>query len=167
MNRSLLWIGLSVGALLCAALLGSTTAFPQAVDVPAQAAEPLISLVDETPNAATTSVRGDASFANAPANFHRFASAQVGENSYPEQLTLRFAASTTLIEIKSSKDFTIEQGSTCTVDGSYSAGDKCALLVRFTPQGAGPRLGRLTITHTASAQPAAIGLGGNGFAPVV
>lgn len=157
------------GALLCAALLASTGAFAQVADVPAQPAAPVISLVGETPNTAnaTTPVKGEASFANAPANFHRFASARLGEDAHPEQLTLRFAASTTLTGIKSSKDFTIEQGSTCSVGAFYSAGSTCALMVRFTPQGPGHRSGQLMITNTASAQPAAIGLGGNGFAPVV
>ena len=169
MNRSFPWTGLYGGALFCAALLVSTAAFPQAIDIPEQSADPVISLVSETPNAisAATPVKGEASFANAPANFHRFASARVGEDSYPEQLTLRFAVSTTLTGINSSKDFTIESGGTCNVHAFYSAGSSCSLMVRFTPQGAGPRLGKLTITNTASAQPAAIGLGGSGFAPVV
>ena len=133
MNRSFLWTGLPAGALLCAALLASNPAFPQAVNVSAQSPAPVISLVGETPNAAsaTTPPKGEASFANAPANFHRFGSLRVGEDAYPEQLTLRFAASMTLTGIESSKDFTIEQGGTCSVHAFYSAGSTCALMVRL------------------------------------
>ncbi len=49
----------------------------------------------------------------------------------------------------------------------YAEGDSCILLVRFTPQGAGRRLGKLTIAHTASPKPMAFGLGGNGYAPII
>jgi hypothetical protein len=168
-NRPSSWTALCAGALLCLVSLAPSAVFSQSLNVVAQSAKPVISLVSETPNAAsaTTPVNGEVSFANAPVNFHSFASARVGEDTYPEQLTLRFAASTMLSEIKSSKDFQVEQGSSCMEGVFYSAGGSCVLLVRFTPQGPGRRLGELTITHTASAQPFAIGLGGNGYAPVV
>ena len=169
MNRSFLWTHLRIGALFCAVFLTPAAAFSQVVNVVAQRPTPVISLATESPNAAsaTTPVNGEVSFANAPVNFHRFASARVGEKTNAEQLTLRFAASTMLTGIKSSKDFQVEQGSSCKVQASYSAGASCALLVSFTPQGPGRRLGKLTITNTASEQPLSIGLGGNGFAPVV
>lgn len=168
MNRSAIWTALCAGALLCAAS-AVPTAFSQTRSVPAPTAKPVISLVNETPLAAsmTAPVKGEASFANAPANFHAFASAHVGENTTPERLTLRFAASTMLTQIKSTKDFQVEQGSTCIEGGYYSAGESCTLLVRFTPQGPGRRLGKLTISNTASATPFALGLGGSGFAPVI
>ena len=38
---------------------------------------------------------------------------------------------------------------------------------RFTPQGAGHRLGKVTIAHTAAAEPFSLGLGGSGYAPVL
>jgi Bacterial Ig-like domain (group 3) len=157
MNRSFLWC-----ILMCSALLMTTVAA-------SQSAKPVISLVNETSNAAstTTIVEGEASFANAPANFHAFASTHVGEETHTELLTLRFEESTTLTEIKSSKDFQVVQGGSCIEEGAYSAGQTCVLLVRFTPQGPGPRLGKLTIMHTASVEPMSIGLGGNGYSPVV
>jgi hypothetical protein len=169
MNRPVLWTALRTGALLCLVSPAPTAVFAQSRNTVAQSPKPVISLVSETPNAASeaTLVNGEVSFANAPASFHRFASARVGEDTYPEQLTLRFAASTRLTEIKSTKDFQVEQGSSCIEEGFYSAGETCVLLVRFTPQGPGARLGKLTITHTASAQPFSIGLGGFGYAPVV
>jgi hypothetical protein len=169
MNRSFLGIALRTGALLCAASLASTAAFPQSINAVAESTKPVISLVSETPNAASSTIpgKGEASFANAPVNFHSFASASVGEDARVEYLTLHFAASTKLTEIKSSKDFQVEQGGSCMEEVSYSAGETCVLLVRFTPLGPGPRLGKLTITHSASAQPFSIGLGGNGYAPVV
>lgn len=169
MNRSFLWTGLPSVALLCAASLVSTSALPQSTSVAARSAKPIISLVNEAPSlaSAVSPLQGDASFAEAPPNFHTFASASVGEDTHVEYLTLGFAASTKLIEIKSTKDFQVEHGGSCMEEVSYLAGDTCVLLVRFTPQGPGPRLGKLTITHTASVQAAAIGLGGNGYAPVV
>ena len=175
MNRSLLWTVLRSGALFCAALLAPTLAFSQAIqatNVSAQSARSIISLASETANAASarTAVKVEGPFANTPVKFHSFAAARVGEDTYPEQLTLRFSASTMLTGIKSSKDFQVQQGSTCHVGGLYSAGGSCALLVRFMPQGPGRRVGRLTITDTAdtaSGQISLIGLGGNGFAPVI
>jgi hypothetical protein len=116
---------------------------------------------------ATAPVKGEAPYANPPANFYSFASAKVGEPSTVEGLKLRFAAPTTLTSIQSTKDFTIEQGGSCREGQSFAKGDTCILLVRFTPQGAGPRLGHITINHSASATPASFGLGGNGYAPVI
>lgn len=167
-SNSAIWTTLCAGALLCAASLVPTAVSPQTRSAAAQSAKQVISLVSEpTAASVTTPVKGEASFANAPVNFHAFASAHVGENTIPERLTLHFAASTTLTQITSTKDFQVEQGSTCIEGGNYSAGESCTLLVRFTPQGAGRRLGKLTVSHTASATPFALGLGGYGYAPVV
>lgn len=168
-NRSVIWTALRAAALLCAASLLATAASAQTRTVPAQSSKPVISLINEMPKAAsaTTLVKGEASFANAPANFHAFASAQVGHPAYPDRLTLHFAASTTLTQIKSSKEFQVVDGSTCIEQGYYAAGESCDLLVQFDPQGPGRRLGNVTITNTASATPFSLGLGGFGFAPVV
>jgi Bacterial Ig-like domain (group 3) len=169
MNRAFLRTALSTGALLCPVFLAST-AFPQSTDVVAQSAKPVISLEPSAaPNTAAGAalLRGEASFVNAPANFHSFPSAQVGENSNVEHLTLRFAASTKLTKIESTKDFKIEQGGSCVEESFFAAGDSCTLLVRFTPQGPGPRLGKVTIANTASPQAFSLGLAGNGYAPVV
>jgi hypothetical protein len=168
MNRLSLWNALRAQVLLCPALF-ITIAVAQSANVFAQPAKPVISLdPSEPPNVASVApVKGEASFANAPANFHSFPSAGVGEDTYAERLTLHFGASTKLTRIESTKDFKVEESSSCAEGRSYSAGESCILLVHFMPQGPGRRLGRLTITHTASAEPFALGLGGNGFAPVV
>jgi hypothetical protein len=116
--------------------------------------------------AAAVRVRGEASFVNAPANFHSFTSTQAGEVGPLERLNLHFEASTKLTKIESTKDFVVEQGSSCVEGNVYNKGGSCMLLVRFAPQGAGKRLGKIKIEHTASATPFYVGLGGNGYAPV-
>lgn len=168
MNRSPIWSALRTGALLFAVALVPTAVFSQSHSVAAQSAKQVISLVNENPNAVPIAqVKGEASFANAPANFHAFASAQVGHPAYPDRLTLHFAASTTLTQIKSNREFQVVDSSTCIEQGYYAAGESCDLLVQFDPQGPGRRLGNVTITNTASATPFSLGLGGFGFAPVV
>jgi hypothetical protein len=148
---------LCTGLLLSSVLLASAA---QVVQSPAA-----VIWLEAAPNPAP--VKGEASFAHAPPNFRSFASAHVGEATPAQALTLRFGGTTTLTRIESSKDFLIEEGSTCAEAKIYTSGTSCVLMVRFTPQGPGARLGKLTITHTASAQPFNVGLGGNGYAPVV
>jgi Bacterial Ig-like domain (group 3) len=157
---------LYAAVLLCPALLASAAQ-------PSESTESVIAL-DPASNTAGTAVSAlstarsdDAMFANAPPNFRSFAAAHVGENTSPQQLTLRFSAATTLTAIDLSKDFQLVSGGTCAEEQSYAAGASCTLLVRFTPQGAGPRLGKLTVSNTAMAQPFAFGVGGNGYAPIV
>ncbi len=104
---------------------------------------------------------------DAPANFRRFGEVKAGEVGSLHTLTLRFAETVTLSEIKSAKDFRIEQGGSCVAGGRYEANTTCTLLVRFTPQGPGNRLGRLVISHSGSATPDAFGLGGDGYSPVI
>lgn len=148
--------------LLSAAFLGSTLS-------PAQVAKPAITL-DPQPGgsgAMASYVRGEATFENAPENFHSFPSVHAGELGDAEPLTLRFSTTTKLTKIESTKDFHVEQGSSCVEGNVYEKDGSCNLLVRFTPQGPGHRLGKLTITHTASVTPMFVGLGGNGYAPVL
>jgi hypothetical protein len=110
----------------------------------------------------------DSKFENAPANYRVFPAATVGEFTGAEVITLNFAGQTTISRIKATnKDFVIEPGGTCLHGISYTRGESCSLVVRFNPQGAGRRLGFLSITHSAAAAPATIGLAGNGYAPVV
>lgn len=152
---------LRTGALLCSVCLATSAAR-------AQAAQQTITLDPGSRNPATeVTVQGEASFANPPANFYAFTSARAGSPGSPEEIRLRFAAPTTLLGIQSTKDFPIEPGGSCAEGRSFAAGDTCVLFVRFTPQGAGRRLGRLTITHSGSPEPAALGLGGYGYAPIV
>ncbi len=156
-------------ALMCPILFASTAVVAQSEHDSAPSAKPVIALA---PSAVPDAYRlppkaGEASFENPPANFHAFASAHVGEIADEEPLTLKFNASTRLTKIELSKDFLVGPASSCQVGNRYSEGDSCVLLVRFTPQGAGRRLGKLTISHTASPRPMAFGIGGNGYAPVL
>jgi hypothetical protein len=112
--------------------------------------------------------KGEYSFANGPANFYAFSPAKVGEKAPLEAVTLRFSVPATITKIESTNaDFVVEDGGSCTAGNTYGKGDTCMVLVRFTPQGPGRRLGRLNVSHTASAEPAAFGLGGNGYAPAL
>jgi hypothetical protein len=111
---------------------------------------------------------GDARFEAAPANYHVFPAAAVGDNTGVEVLTLKFAGETRLTEIHSTnKDFVIEPGSSCRQGDAYTLGETCSLLVRFSPQAAGHRLGFICIAHSDAAIPATFGLTGNAYAPVV
>jgi Bacterial Ig-like domain (group 3) len=165
MNVAARWTVLCAGALLFPALLAAAAPL-------LPSAKSIISLDAAPSNASAATdaagiVKGEASYANAPANFRSFASTRVGADAPAQSLTLHFAASTTLTAIDSTKDFRVVSGGTCATEQSYSAGGSCTLLVQFTPQGPGPRLGNVAISHTASAEPFLVGLGGNGYAPVV
>jgi hypothetical protein len=109
---------------------------------------------------------GGRRLAETPSNFRRLGEATVGEPADVHTLTLRFAADTTLTEISSTPDFPI-QGGSCIKGNTYQRGAACTVLVRFTPQGPGNRLGHLTIAHSGSATPDSIGLGAYGEAPVL
>jgi hypothetical protein len=130
--------------------------------------KPVITLAPATgPNAPAPAFAANGQKIKTPANFRDFGSAAAGESADVQTLTLRFAASTKLQAIASTRDFTVESGGSCIEGDTYPAGGSCTLLVRFTPQGAGHRLGKLTIAHSASPTPAYVGLGGYGYAPVV
>jgi hypothetical protein len=102
-----------------------------------------------------------------PENFRRLGEAWVGQSADLHLLTLRFVENIKITGIQSTQDFRVEQGSSCVAENAYAAGTTCTLLVRFTPKGAGQRLGHVTISHSGSATPFAFGLGGFGYAPVV
>jgi len=156
------------GMFLC--LLASTPAFTQQVVRSLQPPESIVSLAPIPRPQGEILARhpGDSTFAHAPANYHVFAAATVGQDAGVEMLTLNFAASTTLTGIKSkNKDFVVEPGSTCHEGNGYARGQSCTLLVRFNPQGPGHRLGFINVSHTADASPMSFGLTGNGYAPVV
>ncbi|HEY6446321.1 MAG TPA: choice-of-anchor D domain-containing protein, partial [Acidobacteriaceae bacterium] len=159
--------------LMCSALLTAQMGSPQSVQTapiePAPSVQRVLSLDPSSAYASANRpiVKGEASFANAPANFYAFASARAGETARVEGVKLRFDAPTTLTKIESTADFTIEDGGSCVEGQSYAKGDTCIVLVRFTPQGAGRRLGKLTVAHAGPAEPAAFGLGGYGYEPVV
>src|ERR1700722_9416656 len=138
MNVATRWTVLCAAVLLYPALLASGAPL-------SPSAKSIISL-DAAPSSASAAadaasiVKGEASYADAPANFRSFDSARAGESGSLQSLTLRFAAPTTLTAIDSTKDFRVVSGGTCATEQSYSAGDGCTLLVQFTPKGPGPRL---------------------------
>jgi sugar lactone lactonase YvrE len=105
--------------------------------------------------------------AKMPADFYHFGAVKAGAVSEAQPLTLRFAIATKLTGIHSTPDFTVEQGGSCVAGNVYEAKSSCVVLVRFTPQGPGHRLGKLTVAHSAAAEPLSVGLNGFGYAPVV
>jgi hypothetical protein len=164
MTTRLFSVSATLARILSSAALLACTALP------AQNSPHLITLdhggAPQSPN--YVRARGEASFANGPANFYAFSPVRAGDASQLEAVTLRFSAPTTLTKIESaSADFQIESGGSCIAGNSYLRGDSCIVLMRFTPQGAGRRLGRLTVSHTASPVPAVFGLGGYGYSPVI
>jgi hypothetical protein len=102
-----------------------------------------------------------------PANFQRLGDAHAGEGGQLHTVTLRFKDATKLTKITSNSEFHVEQGSSCVEGNRYETDNTCTLLIRFEPKGAGNRLGRVKIEHTASVTPFYVGLGGNGYAPVL
>ena len=107
--------------------------------------------------------------AGAPAiarDYREFAGARLGEPTEPEVFTLQFNQATKLTAISASNDFHVS-GSTCIEGHAYTGGDRCSVWVVFTPQGPGHRTGKLTVSHTGSAEPFLVPTGGTGFGPVV
>lgn len=158
------------GILLCPVLLAFTPTLAQQVVRTGELPQSVISLAPSPKPQGALLARhaGDATFEHALANYHVFTATTVGEDAGVEVLTLNFAAATRLTGIASkNKDFVLEPGGSCIEGDSYDKGGNCALLVRFSPQGPGHRLGFLTVTNTTDAQPMSIGLTGNGYAPVV
>lgn len=156
--------------LLCPVLLAVT---PNCAQQVIRSAEPGPSIITLAPSPRPQGVllarhENDSRFENAPANYHVFSAATVGEDVGTEVLTLKFTAATRLTKIASkNRDFIVEPGGTCAEGNSYGKGDNCTLMVRFSPQGPGHRLGFVNVTHTADATPMSFGLTGNGYAPVV
>jgi hypothetical protein len=103
----------------------------------------------------------------APENARRLGEAKTGEPAELHTLTLRFTETTKLTSIASTRDFPLEQGGSCVEGRVFAAGATCSLLVRFTPQGPGHRLGHVTIGHSASAKPFSITLTGTAFEPTI
>jgi hypothetical protein len=160
--------GMLIGAVLLA--FSSTTAFAQQKLSSNEHRQSLISVAPAAHPQGEMLARhpGDATFKNAPANYHVFSAATAGEDAGVEPIRLNFAGETRLTRIESkSKDFVVEPGGTCHEGHSYAKGDSCSLMVRFNPQGAGHRLGHLEIAHSAEAEPLDVGLVGNGYSPVI
>jgi hypothetical protein len=105
------------------------------------------------------------SLAKMPANSYHFGVAAVGKPATPETLKFEFSASTTVTNISSSPDFTIVPGGTCGVGHRYGKGSTCELRVQFTPQGAGPRSGK--IVFETDIQPVRVAALGYYYTPVI
>ncbi|HKF49548.1 MAG TPA: Ig-like domain repeat protein [Terracidiphilus sp.] len=103
----------------------------------------------------------------APENFRHLGEATVGEETDLHTLTLRFAQSTRITGISITGDFHVDQGGSCVEGNVYQQGATCQVLVRFAPQGPGNRLGKLSVSNDLSALPAAFGIGGYGYSPVI
>ncbi|HWE87189.1 MAG TPA: Ig-like domain repeat protein [Terracidiphilus sp.] len=102
-----------------------------------------------------------------PSDFRRLGEATVGQLGDLHTLTLRFSQDTRITGISVTADFKVEQGGSCVEGNVYKKDATCRLLVRFTPQGPGNRIGKLTVSESASATPDAFGLGGFSYSPVV
>jgi hypothetical protein len=103
--------------------------------------------------------------ARMPPDFHHFGVASAGRPAEPETLTLRFTANTTITNISTTPDFKVVPDGTCHTGHRYTSAGTCQLVVRFTPHGAGPRLGKLTVDTQAGR--AHFGLLGYYYSPVV
>ena len=167
-------------AALSIAVLSAVTAFqPAGAQETGQAAGPqqtvagstqhAISLVPLTDQelAAQSLSTGAKTPATTAANFREFASVQAGQVVEAKPLTLHFARAAKVTRIKSTSDFTVEQGGSCVEGNSYAANATCTLMMRFTPQGPGWRLGKVQITNSADLTPFYVGLGGYGAAPAI
>ena len=104
---------------------------------------------------------------DSPANFRRLGEVRAGETGDVHTLTLRFAETTRLTGITATKEFRVEKGGSCETGNTYAKDTTCTLLMRFTPKGAGNRLGRLSVSTNLLATPMAFGLGGYGYAPII
>jgi hypothetical protein len=99
-------------------------------------------------------------------DYREFGQARVGQGSEPEFFTFDFHAATRLTAISATADFHVSGGS-CIEGHAYAAGDVCNVEVTFTPQGPGHRVGRLSISHSASATPMLTPLGGTAYGPAI
>ncbi len=169
MSRIELRFPLCANLIVCVFLLAAVPSFSQ--QIVRRTSSPSIVSLGASPKPVGASLArrvGDSTFENAPPNYHVFSAVGVGERAAAEVLTLNFTGATTLTNIKlTNKDFVLEPGGSCYEGNHYASGQSCSLLVRFTPQGPGHRLGFLRIAHTAEANAASFGLTGNGYAPVV
>src|SRR6185437_9492266 len=107
---------LYAGMHVCAVLLAVTTIQAQTIpsSVRSVGAPPSIISLAPSPRPQGDLVArqpGDATFVHAPAHYHVFAAASVGNDAGVEALTLNFAADTRLTGIQSkNRDFVVEPG---------------------------------------------------------
>jgi hypothetical protein len=104
--------------------------------------------------------------AKMPPNFYHFGVAHAGQLTKPQALTLRFTTDATITRISTTRDFKLVPGGSCEVGRHYRTAGVCRLLVQFTPKGAGPRLGKVTVENS-SGKNVQIGALGYSYFPVV
>ncbi|WP_049761689.1 Ig-like domain repeat protein [Candidatus Korobacter versatilis] len=160
----------NAGIMVCAVLLASTPGLAQPMVRSTIQSQSIVSLAPAPRPQGSSLARQatDATFQKAPANFHVFVAAGVGENAGAETLLFNFSAATTLTHIKmANKNFVIVPGGSCYEGNHYNRGESCSLLVRFTPQGPGHRLGFVQMTNSSETAVTSFGLVGNGYAPIL
>lgn len=152
-------------ALLAASFIAASGGFiaSNAGAAPAEAIK-LIPQQSWQVNTAGVPAKLAAVWAKAPANFYRFGSASVGKPSLPQALTMQLDPGVTIAKISSTPDFRIVAGGTCQTGHTFAG--TCRLRVQFSPQGAGPRLGKLTFLTSGGAK-LSFGLLGYSAFPVV
>jgi hypothetical protein len=101
-----------------------------------------------------------------PQDLRLFGGVNIGQSSERESFTLKFNQAIKITAISATADFHVN-GGTCIENHAYSAGNVCSVDLVFTPQGPGHRTGKLSVAHTASAQPFVVPTGGEGYGPVV
>jgi sugar lactone lactonase YvrE len=99
-------------------------------------------------------------------NYREFTRTKVAQSAAPQLLTLEFHADTELGVIAANNDFHVT-GGTCRQGHQYSKGSACNVEVTFTPQGVGRRIGQLSVSHSASAVPLLVPIGGTAYGPAV
>ena len=147
--------------LCCDLSLVAVLSFLMVGSVFGQSPKPAIRLVKQDVSGARLQVLPEqerALVAKMPDNFYHFGSVTGAEAASPQWLTLEFSVATQITRISSTPDFKVLQGGTCEAGRYYQAESSCQLLVQFTPQGAGHRLGKVTVNHTASETPTSISL---------
>lgn len=159
---NLLSCSASLSLVLCIAGFAQTA--------PSSVPEPAVRIVKPEPSAvrmAKLPGKEKALLKRMPANAYHFGAVSTGDQPEAQLVTLEFAANTRITRIESTRDFKIETGSTCAEEAYYLAKTSCALLISFTPQGPGHRLGRLTITHDGAATPLVLSMLGYSYYPVI
>ena len=153
-QRTRSWAGILAAALVLAAA-------PLAL---AQDSQQAITLANTAPAAPAAQSR--LGLPPTPQDLRLFGSVHIGQSSERESFTLKFNQATTVTAISATADFHVN-GGTCIENHAYSAGNVCSVDLVFTPQGPGRRTGKLSVAHTASAQPFVVPTGGIGYGPAV
>ena len=139
----------------------------------AQQSQPPVTLAKSLNGQTMAAQSGEASANNAVSgpqtfkeNYREFARTKVAQSAAPELFTLEFHTDTELGAIVANHDFHVT-GGTCREGHQYTKGSACNVEVTFIPRGAGHRTGQLSVTHSASATPFLVPIGGTAYGPAV